>query len=141
MDVEAFTLGNNTVCLTTLTGGGHIAEFRLQNPDGSLGVSPLWVPPWKTIEPRQYRERIHKGTCGTLTEGKLLSGIVGHNICLDYFGSPSVEEARLGMSQHGEAPWSKSTRSNLSRSRHKVALEMSVELPVAGLDISVAKSS
>ena len=31
-------------------------------------------------------------------------GLAGHSICLDYFGSPSAEEAQQGLSQHGEAP-------------------------------------
>jgi hypothetical protein len=133
---KAYTLGNNVVRLTTLTGGGHIAEFQLTNSDGSHSVSPLWVPPWKSIEPHEYNEKRHKREYGTITEGKLLSGIVGHNICLDYFGSPSVEEAKLGMSQHGEAPWSKWTRSRVTQTQQKLALEMSVRLPVAGLRFS-----
>ncbi|HEX4485048.1 MAG TPA: hypothetical protein VH088_02205 [Terriglobales bacterium] len=133
---KAYTLGNNVVRLTTLTGGGHIAEFQLENPDGSLSISPLWVPPWKSIEPHEYSEKPHKREYGTITEGKLLSGIVGHNICLDYFGSPSAEEAALGMSQHGEAPWSKWTKTRVSQTAQKLALEMSVRLPVSGLHFS-----
>jgi len=31
---------------------------------------------------------------GTFAEGKLLSGIVGHSICLDYFGSSSAKEVK-----------------------------------------------
>ena len=119
--------------LTTLTGGGHIAEFHLED---SPTVSPLWVPPWRTIEPHQYQEKKHKREYGTITEGKLLSGLVGHNICLDYFGSPSVEEAKQGLSQHGEAPWSKWSESKISRSPRRVALELSVKLPVSGLRFS-----
>jgi hypothetical protein len=133
---KAYTLGNNLVRLTALTGGGHIAEFQLANPDGSYSVSPLWVPPWRSIEPHEYNEKRHKREYGTITEGKLLSGIVGHNICLDYFGSPSLEEAKLGMSQHGEAPWSKWTKSRVSQTQQKLSLEMSVHLPVAGLKFS-----
>ena len=82
------------------------------------------------------RKRLTSETYGTLTEGKLLSGIVGHNICLDYFGSPSVEEAKLGLSQHGEAPWSKWTKIHLWQTQQKLLLEMSVQLPVAGLRFS-----
>src|ERR1044071_1891388 len=130
---NGFTLGNGVVRLVALTGGGHIAEFHLEDKPS---VSPLWVPPWKTIEPHQYKEKIHKKTYGTITEGKLLSGIVGHNICLDYFGSPSVEEAQCGLSQHGEAPWSKWNRRKLTKAGGKLAFEMSVRLPVAGLQFS-----
>lgn len=127
---KGYVLGNKIVRLTTLTGGGHIAEFQLEDEPS---VSPLWVPPWKTIEPHEYSEKKHKREYGAITEGKLLSGIVGHNICLDYFGSPSVEEAQQGLSQHGEAPWSKWQGSGISVSRQKVVLEMSVRLPVSGL--------
>jgi hypothetical protein len=130
---KAYLLGNGVVRLTTLTGGGHIAEFKLEDPPT---VSPLWVPPWRTIEPHQYREKVHKRTYGTITEGKLLSGLVGHNICLDYFGSPSVEEAKQGLSQHGEAPWSKWREKNIVLSRQRVSLELSVKLPISGLRFS-----
>jgi hypothetical protein len=34
----------------------------------------------------------------------LLSGILGHNICLDTFGAPSFEEAAAGIPVHGEGP-------------------------------------
>jgi hypothetical protein len=101
---NAFQLGNDLVRLITLTGGGHIAEFRFAEDTGFPSLNPLWVPPWPTIEPYTYREKIHASQYGSITEGKLLSGIVGHNICLDYFGSPSPQEAKGGLSQHGEAP-------------------------------------
>lgn len=130
---KAYVLGNSVVRLATLTGGGHIAEFNLED---SPTVSPLWIPPWRTIEPHQYQEKRHKRDYGTITEGKLLSGLVGHNICLDYFGSPSVEEAKQGLSQHGEAPWSKWSEKKISRNPRRVALEFSVKLPVSGLRFS-----
>src|SRR5271170_6118029 len=130
---KAYVLGNSVVRLTTLTGGGHIAEFQLED---SPTVSPLWVPPWRTIEPHQYREKTHKRSYGAITEGKLLSGLVGHNICLDYFGSPSVEEAKQGLSQHGEAPCSKWREKSISLSQQRVALELSVRLPISGLRFS-----
>src|SRR5579872_2438014 len=130
---NGYTLSNSVVRLTTLTGGGHIVEVHFEEQPL---VSPLWIPPWKTIEPQSYREKVHKPKYGTVTEGKLLSGLVGHNICLDYFGSPSAEEAQHGLSQHGEAPWSKWRKSSMSLSQAKVALEMSVRLPVCGLRFS-----
>ena len=130
---KAYVLGNSVVRLTSLTGGGHIAEFQLED---SPTVSPLWVPPWRTIEPHQYREKAHKRSYGAINEGKLLSGLVGHNICLDYFGSPSVEEAKQGLSQHGEAPWSQWRKKSISLSQRRVALELSVKLPVSGLRFS-----
>jgi hypothetical protein len=132
---EGHLVGNNVIRLTTLTGGGHIADLHLEDSIG-FSVSPLWVPPWRTIDPHDYREKEHAREYGTITEGKLLSGLVGHNICLDYFGSPSVEEAKHGMSQHGEAPWSKWRKTGISLGPRKVKLALSVNLPVSGLRFS-----
>ncbi|HWR16820.1 MAG TPA: hypothetical protein VN577_18480 [Terriglobales bacterium] len=65
-----------------------------------------------------------------------MSGLVGHNICLDYFGSPSPEESKLGLSQHGEAPSSKWSATKVSATGDTAALEMFVRLPIAGLDFN-----
>jgi hypothetical protein len=130
---KAYALGNGNVSLTALCGGGHIADMRLVNgPD----LSPLWVPPWPTIEPYEYFEKKHGDVYGSITEGKLLSGLAGHNICLDYFGSPSPEEAAQGLSQHGEAPSSKWRANQISVSDRRALLELEVKLPVAGLEFS-----
>ena len=133
---NAFCLGNGLVQLTTLTGGGHIAEFRFADGAGLPTLNPLWVPPWPTIEPYDYRETVDGAQYGSLTEGKLLSGIVGHNICLDYFGSPSPEEARQGLSQHGEAPSAKWRKTKLRLTEREVALTLGVELPAAQLSFT-----
>ncbi len=133
---EAYLLGNDRVRMVNLTGGGHIAEFRFAESTGHPTVSPLWVPPWKTIEPYRYRPKVHASRYGTITEGKLLSGLVGHNICLDYFGSPSEQEAAQGLSQHGEAAVAKWQKTHLRVASRSVALTLSVRLPVAGLHFS-----
>jgi len=130
---SALCLGNQLVRLVALTGGGHVAEFRFETGSGLPALSPLWTPPWRTIEPYLYREETHASCYGTITEGKLLSGIVGHNICLDYFGSPSPEEAAAGLSQHGEAPSSKWRKTKIETEENKVLLGMGVRLPMAGL--------
>ena len=90
---------NEVMRVTAALGGGHVAEI-LHKP---TGVNPLWVPTWPTIEPSTY-DPVKHPEYGTGEEAKLLSGILGHNICLDTFGSPSVEEAAAGMSVHGEGP-------------------------------------
>jgi hypothetical protein len=132
---KGYVVANNVIRLTTLTGGGHIADLHLEDSADS-SASPLWVAPWRTIDPHQYREKGHAQEYGTITEGKLLSGLVGHNICLDYFGSPSVEEAKQGLSLHGEAPSSKWQKTGISLSQRRVALSLSVKLPVSGLRFS-----
>lgn len=89
---------NDSLRLTVTAEGGHIAEILHK----ASGVSPLWIPPWPSIEPSTYSLAKHP-EYGADAESKLLSGIMGHNLCLDLFGSPSVEEASAGMTVHGEA--------------------------------------
>jgi hypothetical protein len=96
---RAAQLENGQIRVTVLGEGGHIAEVRHQ----ATGVNPLWIPPWPTIEPTQFGPT-HHATYGANAEGKLLSGIMGHNLCLDVFGGPSPEEAAAGLGVHGEAP-------------------------------------
>ena len=79
--------------------GAHIAEIMHKES----GVTPLWTPPWPSIEPSLYDAASHPEYGGT-AESHLLAGIMGHNICLDTYGGPSGEEAAVGMPIHGEAP-------------------------------------
>lgn len=130
---EAYRLGNGLVQLITLTGGGHIAEFRFTGAGRESKLNPLWTPPWKTIDPYLYRSQVHAAYYGPLLEGKLLSGIAGHNLCMDYFGSPSPDEVAWGLSQHGEAPTSRWARSGKIVGDDRVTLALSVRLPAAGL--------
>lgn len=130
---EAYVLENDLIRLVSLTGGGHLAEFCLRQSSGKLGLNPLWIPPWKTIEPYRYEEKSHARRYGAPITGRVISGIAGHNLCLDYFGSPSADEVKQGLSIHGEAPslrWRK-TRSRVTASR--ALMELSVRLPIAGL--------
>jgi hypothetical protein len=83
--------------VTVLAEGGHIAEIA----DKSSGVNPLWTPPWPSIEPSSY-DRAKHPEYGADAESKLLSGIMGHNLCLDLFGGPSDAEAAAGLTVHGE---------------------------------------
>lgn len=130
---QCFRLGNGLLELVVLTGGGHIAQLRLKRPPGRPSISPLWVPPWKTIEPYAYRTTRHTARFGSITEGKLLCGLSGHNLCLDYFGSPSPEEAQQGLSQHGEAPSLRWRKISQSIADDRLELVLSVRLPAAGL--------
>ena len=95
---RAFQIENPQVRITVMTEGGHIAELLHKD----TGVNPLWSPPWDTIEPSTY-DRARYPQYGSDAESKLLSGILGHNLCLDTFGPPSDEEAAAGMTVHGEA--------------------------------------
>lgn len=94
---RAWTLENSQLRLTVLAEGGHIAEL-FHKP---TKINPLWTPPWPSIEPSTYSQAKHP-EYGADHESKLLSGIAGHNLCLDFFGVPSPEEHAAGLSVHGE---------------------------------------
>src|SRR5436309_2251652 len=95
---RAVQIENDTLRLTVLVEGGHLAEF-FHKP---TGVNPLWTPPWPSIEPSNY-DPIRHPEYGSDAESKLLAGLMGHNLCMDIFGSPTEEEAAAGMTVHGEA--------------------------------------
>jgi len=95
---RAVQIENDTLRLSVLNEGGHIAEL-LHKPSG---INPLWSPPWPSIEPSAYEPQKHPEYGGN-AESKLLAGIMGHNLCMDIFGGPSESEAAAGMTVHGEA--------------------------------------
>ena len=121
---RARRIENGDVRVTVLEEGGHIAEIYHKG----AGVNPLWTPPWPSIEPSQW-DRVKNPEYGDDAESKLLSGIMGHNLCLDLFGSPSQEEAAAGMTVHGEA----SIRPHDIREEAQ-RLKQSCTLPQAGLE-------
>lgn len=135
-DRAGYAIENDLIRLVALTGGGHIAEFRFREGLTLPTVNPLWRPPWKTIEPYEYKEKIHGSLYGGIDTGKTGSGIVGHNICLDYFGPPSPEESKHGLSIHGEAPCARWRATRISAKQGLAKLEMTVQLPVAGLQFT-----
>ena len=121
---RAASIENASLRVTILQEGGHVAEIV----DKATGVNPLWTPPWPTIEPSEYSSA-HTALYGGGSDARLLAGIMGHNVCLDIFGPPSEEEARHGLTAHGEgavAAYDLDVRglSMLARTR----------LPIAGLE-------
>jgi hypothetical protein len=93
----AVSFENDALCVTVLREGGHVAEIR----DKTTGVSPLWLPPWPSIEPTAWNSEMDE--YGNDAESQVLSGLMGHNVCVDLFGSPSAAEVRAGVRVHGEA--------------------------------------
>ena len=117
--------------MTVLEGGGHIAEVL----DKRTGVSPLWIPPWPSIEPSAYvaaTDSVHGGS----VESPLLASIMGHNLCLDIFGGPSAEEQAAGLPPHGEAsratyrlhPWSTGIVMTATLREARLAVERRITL-------------
>ena len=94
---RAAVIENQALRIAVLEGGGHIASVL----DKATGVSPLWVPPWPSIEPSEFGAAAH-AVYGDGADGRLLAAIMGHNLCLDIFGGPSDEEAAAGLTAHGE---------------------------------------
>jgi hypothetical protein len=137
-DRAAASIENDQVRVTVLHEGGHIAEILHK----ASGVNPLWTPPWPSIEPSAYRAELHP-EYGAGAEAKLLSGIMGHNLCLDFFGAPSEEEAAAGLGVHGEgsvAPYE--IRQNGSRlvtssllPLAQIRFERTIELSGSGIQI------
>ena len=85
---RAATLENEGIRVTVLAEGGHIAEVL----DKQTGVNPLWTPPWQSIEPSSYDAIGHRDAYGHGVDARLLAGIMGHNVCLDIFGGPSMDK-------------------------------------------------
>jgi hypothetical protein len=90
---------NRDLRVTVLAEGGHIAEVC----DKRTGVNPLWTPSWDSVEPSLFSLAEHGATFGSGADAKLLAGIMGHNLCLDVFGGPSDDEAKSGVTAHGDA--------------------------------------
>jgi hypothetical protein len=94
-----WTIENSDIRVTVIKSGGHIAELVLK--DGPE-LNPLWVQDRDTIDSDRYDPSIHGSTYGTRPESRLLSGLLGHNLCFPYWGDPSEAEHNAGMTYHGE---------------------------------------
>ncbi len=127
----AYRLDNGVVTLTTLTGGGHIADFRLVDAAGST-VNAMWEAPWTSMDPDQFRSgNIRK--YGPAPVGKFLAAFTGHAVCVDYFGAPSQAEMARGLSLHGEAATSRWHSIEQEEAASEAQLTFAVRLPSAGL--------
>jgi hypothetical protein len=121
---RAASIENADLRVTVLREGGHIAEIF----DKATGVNPLWTPPWPSIDPSAYGPS-NASLYGSGADGPLLAGIMGHNVCLDIFGPPSEDEAKAGLTAHGEgsiAAYELAVQGTELRAR--------AHFPIAGLD-------
>ena len=98
-DRPAWVLESGLVRVTVVEGGGHVAEIVLLM---GTALNPLWVQSRPTIDPDQYSPDRHEKLYGGGPGARLMSGLVGHNLCFPYWGNPSEAEARAGMTYHGE---------------------------------------
>ncbi len=121
---RAAQIESSELRLTVTQEGGHIAELVHK----ATGVSPLWIPEWRSIEPSEFSPELH-ADFGDGPESRLVAGLMGHNICLDLFGSPDPEEAAAGIPVHGEAPVAAYEMTGNER-----ALEIAANLPKAEMN-------
>jgi hypothetical protein len=139
---RAVTIENDAIRVTVLEGGGHIAEIR----DKATDVNPLWTPPWPSIEPEDFDHDTHPGYGAGPAESRLLSALMGHNLCLDFFGGPSPEEEAAGLSAHGEGSISiyqieHDASSLVMRARFPIAqLEMERRISLHGPAVRIRES-
>jgi hypothetical protein len=97
-DRDAWTVESPRLRVTLLQSGGHVAEIVLKPG----GVNPLWIQSRPTIDIEQYDPAKHQKLYGGTSEARLMSGLMGHNLCFPFWGFPSAPEAAAGMTFHGE---------------------------------------
>ena len=123
----AWQIHSEQLRVTIMQCGGHVAETTFL----PTGINPLWIQDRPTIDADQFSPALHGAIFGDDGEGKLISGLLGHNLCLPYWGLPSAAEFRRGMTCHGEANtvrW----RATLHAFDH---LELEATLPESALRI------
>jgi hypothetical protein len=123
----AWQIESDELRVSVMQCGGHVAETTFR----PTGVNPLWIQDRPTIDADQYDPQIHGPIYGDDGEGKLISGLLGHNLCTPYWGLPSAAEFHCGMTCHGE--------SNAVRWQERIhtpdSLSLNVTLPECGLRI------
>jgi hypothetical protein len=141
MNRKLVRIENDQLIVAVTVEGGHIAEII----EKSSGVNPLWVPPWPSIEPSTYSVKDHP-EYGNDAESKLLSGILGHNLCLDIFGPPSDAEYTAGVTVHGESsvvPYAiEATGTRMVAKAHLplAQLDFEREIELAGNDVNIRET-
>ncbi len=126
---QAVFLENALLKLAVLPGGGHLASLELKT-GAAKGINPLWQVPWPSLEPKDFKAA-DLPKYGGAPEGRLLASIMGHNLCMDYFGGPNAAEQKQGYTVHGEAPvqtWQIKPSDG--------GLDCKVKLPVAKLEFT-----
>jgi len=90
-DRDAWLVSNAKLRVTILQSGGHIGEITLSGPDG---VNPLWMQSKPTIDPDKYDPKKHASVYGGGAVARLMSGLMGHNVCFPFWGNPSRPRKR-----------------------------------------------
>jgi len=123
---EAVAIENEQIRVVVLPGGGHIAAIE-HKPSG---LNPLWTPPWNSVDPVTF-DPAKNPEFGTACDGRLLAGIMGHNLCLDIFGGPSTEEEAAGVTAHGEGSVARFDIAMFDIATFGAKLTMKADFPLA----------
>lgn len=124
MGRKVWQLDNEALTFTMSQGGGHIAGLTLHEKGD---INPMWAPIWDSMEPWEYRREKHAAKY----ELRLLASILGHNLCLGYFGDPSADEAKQGLEVHGEAPVARWKLIRKKVTAETVSMTCGCDLPIA----------
>ena len=123
---EVWQIESPQLRVTITQVGGHVAEILLkgkERDESSLGSNR------PTIEPTEFVREKHEKLYGGGPAARLLSGLVGHNLCFPYWGDPSDSEYQAGMTFHGETGivrWRKIAESQVGEGSR---ITMAAELP------------
>jgi hypothetical protein len=123
---DAWQLEGKELRVTVMQGGGHVAEIVLK---GDHEVNPLWLPATPTIDPTEFDPGRHEKLFGGGPAARLMSGLLGHNLCFPYWGDPSDSEYKAGMTYHGETGivrWKKLSEKNSGTSAE---IKLAADLP------------
>ncbi|MEW5975632.1 MAG: hypothetical protein AB1898_07485 [Acidobacteriota bacterium] len=123
---DVWRLENRVLRVSVTQVGGHIAELVLK---GEGEVNPLWQQARPTIDPTEFDPKKHSELYGSGSGARLMSGLLGHNLCFPYWGDPSEPEFRAGMTYHGETGIVRWTKVSEQSRSEEMSLTLSAELP------------
>jgi len=132
---HAYFLENGLIRVGLLTGGGHIAEVTLVSNDPKKKVNPMRVPHYPTIDPHTYQSPKHDAIYGDTPHKWLHSGYMGHLLCFPIYGSPSEQEAKAGLGNHGEAGIVEWKKTGAETRDDVVVLRYAADLPKTGFRV------
>ncbi|MDB4384511.1 DUF4432 family protein [Opitutaceae bacterium] len=124
---EAYTLENDAMRISMLTGGGFIGEVRFRSKDAKKAVNPLRVPHYQTFDPQNFDPARHQSYYGT----RLGAGYMGSFLCFPYIGKNTVPaEIAAEVTTHGEAVGVKWEIEPMVTKDGSAKIVASTELPV-----------
>ena len=128
---SAVAISNDHVELIIVMGGGHLASFTRRDQP----VNVFWEPAWASLDPGLRRIQSRE-TYGDGPEAGLLSGILGHNLCVDVFGAQSDGEVAAGLAIHGEVGLVAWEALSAQVVRGEATLVMRARLPESFLEVT-----